>query len=167
MSVGLSGPATRHRPGWYIPWILVAGFGVVLAVNLAMIWIAMSTWTGISTNRAYDKGTTYNRNLDAAERQAALGWRASIVTAQAAGLAGTISVHLVDAQNRPIERVDVQADFERPTHQGYDFGLALERTGPGTYAARFTAPLAGLWDVRVIATRGGDRLVVTERLMLH
>lgn len=167
MSVGLTGPASRRRPGWYIPWILVAGFGVVLAVNLAMIWIAMGTWTGISTNRAYDKGITYNRNLDAAERQAALGWRASIETAQAAGLAGTISVRLVDAQDQPLERIDVRAAFERPTHQGYDFGLALERTGPGTYAASFTAPLAGLWDVRVIATRDGDRLVATERLVLH
>lgn len=166
MSVGLTDPARQHRPGWYIPWILVAGFGVVLAVNVTMIWIAMSTWTGISTNRAYDKGITYNRNLDAAQRQAALGWQADIEIAQAAGLAGTISVRLVDAGNQPLERVDVRADFERPTHQGYDFALTLERTGPGSYAAPFTAPLAGLWDVRVIATRDGDRLVATERLML-
>ncbi len=167
MSADLAGPSKRQRPGWYIPWILVAGFGVVLAVNLAMIWIAMSTWTGISTNRAYDKGITYNRNLDAAERQAALGWQATIETNQGAGLAGTISVRLVDIRDQPLERIDVRADFERPTHQGYDFGLVLERTGPGTYTASFTAPLAGLWDVRVIATRDGDRLVATERLMLH
>lgn len=167
MSVDLASRSRRQRPGWYIPWILVAGFGVVLAVNLAMIWIAMSTWTGISTNRAYDKGITYNRNLDAAARQAALGWQARIETNQGAGLAGTISVRLVDARDQPLERVDVRADFERPTHQGYDFGLLLDRTGPGTYTGSFTAPLAGLWDVRVIATRDGDRLVATERLMLH
>lgn len=167
MSADLAGPSNRQRPGRYIPWILVAGFGVVLAVNLTMIWIAMSTWTGISTNRAYDKGITYNRNLDAAERQAALGWQAGIETTQAAGLAGTISVRLVDTRNQPLERVDVRADFERPTHQGYDFSLDLERTGAGTYTASFTAPLAGLWDVRVIATRDGDRMVATERLMLH
>ena len=137
----------------------------MLAVNLAMIWIAMSTWTGISTNRAYDKGITYNPNLDTAERQAAR-LVASIETIQA-GLAGTISVRLVDAQDLPLERVDVRADFERPTHQGYDFGLTLERTGPGTYTTSFTAPLAGIWDVRVIATRDHDRLVATERVMLH
>ena len=172
MSVGMAGGTRRRQlglrqPGWYIPWILVAGFGVVLAVNAAMIWFAMSTWTGISTNRAYDKGITYTRNLEAAERQAALGWRATIEMADGAGLDGTLSVRLLDAQDRPLERVVVRADFERPTQQGHDFSLALDRTDAGIYSTPFAAPLPGLWDVRVIATRGDDRLVATRRLVVR
>ncbi len=160
-------PPAARQPGWYIPWLLGAGFGVVFAVNGALIWIATSTWTGISTNHAYDKGITYNRNLEAAERQAALGWQASLEVVPGAGLAGTLAVRLVDARGRPLERLDVRADFERPTQQGHDFGVALERSAAGTYAAPFEAPLAGVWDVRVVATRGHDRLVTTERVMLR
>ena len=159
-------PAFR-QPGWDIPWLLVAGFGFVLAVNAALIRIAMSTWTGISTDHAYDKGIIYNRNLEAPERQAALGWRASLEMAQDAGLGGTLAVRPLDAPGQPLERADVRADFERPTQQGHDFGLTLERTASGTYAAPVEAPLAGVRDVRVAATRAHDRLVTTERAMLR
>ena len=33
-----------------------------------MIWIALTSWTGLATNQPYDRGLTYNRNLDAAAR---------------------------------------------------------------------------------------------------
>lgn len=164
--IARGGATGRRQPGWWIPWIFVAGFGVVLLVNGIMIWVAASTWTGISTNRAYDKGLTYNRNLEAAARQALLGWQARIVARPGADGRPELVVTLADAGGQPLAAAQVEATFERPTHQGHDFTLDLAPDGIGSYRAAFTAPLAGVWDVRVVATRGADRLVATHRLMV-
>jgi nitrogen fixation protein FixH len=169
----LSHTAPSRRPegeterGRWIPWIFVGCFGIVLVVNGIMVYVAATTWTGIAVNRAYDKGLTYNRNLEAAERQTALGWEASLVTEMAEGLVGTLEVALNDADGSPLYRADVVVAFERPTHEGHDFAVELVQDGAGTYTAPFTAPLPGVWDLRLVATKGTDRFVATERVVIR
>ena len=157
-------PAARRS---VIPWIIVGGFAVVLAVNAVMVYVAATTWPGIAVNRSYDKGLTYNRNLEAAARQEALGWTATIETELIDSLAGTARVTIVDAAGLPLHRAAAALSFERPTHEGYDFAISLTPEGDGVYTASFVVPLPGLWDLRLIASRGDDRLVVTERVMLQ
>lgn len=159
-------PNATRRGSW-IPWIFVAGFGVVLGANAIMIYIAATTWTGIAVNRSYDKGLHYNRNLEAAARMEALGWQASIETELTAERAGTVEVALFDEAGAPLYRAEVVIEFERPTHEGYDFVVPLEPAGSGLYSAAFAAPLAGLWDLRLIVTRGADLYVTTERVLLR
>lgn len=161
-----SRPKANARGSW-IPWIFVGGFGVVLVVNAIMVYVAATTWTGIAVNRAYDKGLTYNRNLEAAARQEALGWEATLAAEVTGALAGTVEVALRDAAGAPVHRADVVVAFERPTHEGHDFAVALAPSGAGTYTAPFAAPLPGLWDLRLVATKGGDRFVSTERVVLR
>ena len=157
---------TSNRGSW-IPWIFVAGFGIVLVANAIMVYIAASTWTGIAVNRSYDKGLHYNRNLEAATRMEALGWDAAIETELTAERTGTVRVALTENGGDPLYRADVVVEFERPTHEGYDFVVPLESVGSGLYSAAFAAPLDGLWDLRLIVTRGADLFVTTERVMLR
>ena len=152
------------KRGSWIPWIFVGCFGIVFLVNGIMVYVATTTWTGIAVNRAYDKGLTYNRNLEAAARQEALGWNVSLVTDVTADLAGKLEVALHDSDGAPLQRALVVVAFERPTHEGYDFAVELAPDGAGTYTAPFTAPLPGVWDLRLVATRGTDRFVTTERV---
>lgn len=161
------GREAEPRRGSWIPWIFVGGFGVVLAANAVMVYIAATTWTGIAVNRAYDKGLTYNRNLEAAARQEALGWEVSLVADVTGDLVGTLEVALNDGDGAPLNRAEVVVTFERPTHEGYDFAVALVQDGAGTYSAPFTAPLPGVWDLRLVATEGADRLVATERVVIR
>ena len=58
-------PAAGARGRW-IPWLFVGFLVVVAAVNGVMIWYALSSWTGLAANQAYDNGLTYNQNLAAA-----------------------------------------------------------------------------------------------------
>jgi len=57
------------------PWVFFAMFAVIIAVNGVMVAFAFGTWTGLETDGAYEKGLSYNDTLEAARRQAALGWR--------------------------------------------------------------------------------------------
>lgn len=159
-------PQTAERGSW-IPWIFVAGFGLVFSVNAIMVYIAATTWTGIAVNRSYDKGLHYNRNLEAAARMAALGWEASLETEFNGDLAGTVRVAVTENNGDPLYRADVVVEFERPTHEGYDFVVPLQPAGSGLYSAAFAAPLEGLWDLRLIVTRGSDLFVATERVLLR
>ena len=146
-----SSSPTGQRPpsesGSWIPWIFVAGFGVVLGANAIMVYVAATTWTGIAVNRSYDKGLHYNRNLEAAARMEALGWQAAIETELTARRAGTVRVAMTEQDGDPLYRADVVVEFERPTHEGYDFVVPLEAVGSGLYSAAFAAPLDGLWDM--------------------
>ncbi len=159
--------ANAAKRGSWIPWIFVAGFGVVFCVNAIMVYVAATTWTGIAVNRSYDKGLHYNRNLEAASRMATLGWQASIETELTAERAGTVAVKVTDNGGAPLYRADVVVEFERPTHEGYDFVVPLEAAGSGLYSAAFAAPLDGLWNLRLIVTRDEDLFVATERIVLR
>jgi nitrogen fixation protein FixH len=153
--------------GRWIPWTLVAFFGVVLLVNGVMIWIAMQSFPGLVTDRAYDNGLAYNRNLDAEAAQAALGWKAAIGARIVDGFTAELRVDLVDRDGRPIEGAVVAARLARPAETASDFDLALVPSGGGRYLAVFQLPMIGAWDVHLVATRGDDRLVVDRRVSLR
>jgi nitrogen fixation protein FixH len=155
------------RSGSWIPWIFVAGFAVVLAVNATMIWIGITSWPGLVTDNSYDRGLHYNRELEAAAAQTALGWQAEFSARLGEGLRGVLEASLRDRDGRPIEDASVEARFLRPTSEGHDFTLALAPEGGGRYTAAFELPLAGLWDVRLKVVRGGDRWVGQKRFFLH
>ena len=54
--------------------VFLAFFAAVFVVNGAMIYSAVSTYTGLVANEPYRKGLHYNERIAADERQARLGW---------------------------------------------------------------------------------------------
>ncbi len=122
------------RPGdRYIPWLFVAFFAVVLAANGALIAIALGSFTGLTTEHAYDKGLAYNRTL---------GDGAALTGAQ------------------------IKARFIRPTSAGADMEAELVETAAGHYEAEPALPLAGQWDMVVIASHDGASYQTTRRIFV-
>jgi nitrogen fixation protein FixH len=153
--------------GRWIPWLFVGGFVLVLAVNGVMIWIAAESFTGLETEDAYRKGIHYNRNLEAAAAQAALGWRPALGISAEEGPVAVARLELGSLAGAPIEGAVVRLRFERPTQHGHDFELELEPTGGGVYRAEFAVPLAGVWNVHMVIERGADRYVSDQRVVLR
>ncbi len=159
---------TKSRlPGHWIPWAFGGFFLVVLIANATMIYIGMTTWTGLVSKNYYEEGRNYNRNIAAAEAQAALGWRLDIEARLVEGFEGELTVALRDRAGTPITDATVTADFVRPTSEGNDFSIPLAALGDGTYRATFTLPLTGLWDIHIDVIRGADRFVQTRRVTLR
>ena len=154
------------RDRW-IPWTFVAFFAVVLAANAAMIWIAFATWTGLETESAYQKGLAYNRALQEAEAQQALGWRVELDVAAADGRLARLEVALADRHGDLIEDARVSAAFVRPTHAGHDVQLTVPHIHGGVYGADAALPLPGLWEVRVTARSGTDTYRLRRRVYLE
>lgn len=71
----------RRFTGWHMTTILVAFFGVVIAVNIVMARDAIRTFGGTVVENSYVASQHYDRWLAEARAQDAAGWRADPVVA--------------------------------------------------------------------------------------
>ncbi len=159
--------AGRAITGRHVLFGLLAFFGIVLAANAIFIYLAVDSFTGLSTENAYQRGVAYNRTLEARAAQRELGWGAELAFVQESGGRGTLSVEMRDRAGRPLDDLRISGQILRPTHAGHDQEVVLARSGPGTYAAALDLPLRGQWNVRLVAeARGGKRFEMERRIWL-
>ncbi|NBC34622.1 MAG: hypothetical protein GVY13_18255 [Alphaproteobacteria bacterium] len=156
----------------WIPWAFVGFFLVVVLVNGIMIWVAFSTWTGISGENAnsYRQGLAFNERLAAVRAQEALGWQVDVAfeSGTAGAHSGRLAVDLSGADGASLAGAQVTAELLRPTHPGHDFAVPLLSSGnAGTYGAEIDFPLAGQWDLRVTATHPDGTYRLTDRLFVR
>jgi len=165
-AVGAPAGGAERRGAW-IPWLFVGFFGLVLVANAIMIWLAVSTWTGLETEGAYQKGLAYNRSLEGARAQTALGWTAELEVREAEGGRTLVALDLSDRFGNSIRKAEVRARFVRPTHAGHDVDTELVHEPDGTWRSEVALPLAGQWDVEVgvVSPRGTYRL--EERVFIR
>lgn len=153
--------------GRHVLFGLLGFFGLVLVANGAFVYLALDSFSGLSTENAYQRGLAYNDTLRAAEAQRALGWRVAVRTEALAGGRHRIAADFADKRGAPVESLAVDGYLRRPTQEGYDRDIALARVGPGRYAAEVALPLAGQWDI-VLSARSpaGQRYRLEQRLWL-
>jgi nitrogen fixation protein FixH len=150
----------------WIPWTFVAFFLVVFAVNGVMVWFALASWTGLETTNPYERGLAYNRALEAAREQAALGWQADFHFAQSGQRHGTLEFRLQERDGAPLAAARVDALLVRPTEEGHDFAVDLTEREPGRYGAEVELPLPGQWEVRLAARARGEVYRLSPRIYL-
>jgi nitrogen fixation protein FixH len=155
----MNSQAFDPRRSRWIPWVFVGGMLLVVVVNGVLIFSAISTFTGVSVGRAYDKGRTYNHVLREAARQDALGWTTRVsldaqrltVTAQdrdGVAIAGLLEAHML----RPLDgqRVDLP-----------------DARGSGRFMQDLPELRAGLWEFRgLLTSANGQRHDLRQRFTL-
>lgn len=161
--------STRRRPGWWYPYIYVGAFGVVLAVNLIFMMSAVKTFSGVSTDQAYEKGLKYNERMDAQRAQKQLGWSVKAeVRPLDGGLPHSADIVLTvrDRNGLPVTGLAVDADFIRPTAEGHDKSLPFTEQGEGRYLLRLSLTLGGQWEMSARAHRGEQLYQFAQRVYL-
>ena len=124
----------RILTGRHVLFGLLAFFGFVLLANAVFIYLALDTFTGLTTDNAYQRGLQYNETLEARAAQRELGWSAQVTFAESGGEAGVLTVVLKDRAGAPLEDLRVSGEVRRPTHEGHDRAVTLARSGAGTKA---------------------------------
>lgn len=163
----MNGSGTRTLKGRHVLIAVLAFFAVVIAVNGIFIALSLWSWSGLSTDDAYQRGLTYNETLAGAEAQRALDWRAQAVLTPAASGGARLTVVFTDRAGAPVEGLTVSGDLRRPVRDDLDRDVALVRDGPGRYAADMEQLMSGQWDVRLRATSpSGATFVLEDRLWL-
>ena len=157
----------RRITGRHVLFALLAFFGVVITTNTVFVILALDSWTGVSTQDAYQRGLAYNEVLRAAATQRDLGWTGEVEFESLRDGRGRLEATFADRNGNPVEHLTVRGVVRRPTHEGHDREIALDRSGSGRYTADLTLPLRGQWDVRLHAQgRDGKRFVIEDRIWL-
>jgi len=150
------------RRGWdWFPIGIFLSMSVVVAVNAGFIWSALASFPGEANEHSFDTGNDYNRVLDEAARQAALGWQmaASIES-------GHVVVRLTDRQGALLPNLDLHAEAQHPLGPAQltriDFSLSGDH-----YVATSALPSTGQWDIAVAAAVSGASYHATRRVIIQ
>lgn len=141
--------------GWHFLLILLAMFGVVFAANGIFLYHAVNSFPGETVPKSYLQGVEYNRQIEARERQAELGWRAAIGIVEARN-GPELVARIDEADGSGASNLDVMAEVRRlATNQGARL-IAMELSGNGEYRAPLGDIAAGAWEVRLEAFKPGE-----------
>jgi nitrogen fixation protein FixH len=147
----------------WIPWAFAGALGCVVVVNGALAYFALTSSTGLVTEHPYDSGSNYNRVLDAAAAQDALGWRGTL---RFTAGDGEIAAEFTDGAGKPLSGLAVAARLVRPVEPLPDVVLALHERAPGRYVGSIAASRPGQWEVRTTARRDGERFEFAQRIVV-
>lgn len=140
--------ASPRKPftGKHMTVILVAGFAVVFAVNFLMASLASSTFGGVVVENSYVASQHFNRWLDEAAKEKALGWKVDVSRRSD----GRLNVALAGVPAYPT----VKAVARHPLGRKPDVALTFEKDVTGGYVSDKVLP-EGRWILRFDIEAGG------------
>jgi nitrogen fixation protein FixH len=140
-----TGPFT----GRHFAVIIVSFFAVVVAVNLVMARYASATFGGVVVENSYVASQKFNGWLEAARREAALGWTAEARRETDGSVAVTMKGDL------PADLV-LKGEARHPLGREPDRLLSFRRQDDGRFVSGQPLP-AGRWKLRLEAVAGARR----------
>ncbi len=146
-------PANSEREftGRHMLILMLAFFGVIIAVNATMAVIATGSWTGLVVPNSYVASQKYNEVLADARAQDSLGWQSTL-----AYQGSTLNLAVKSRHGRAIEGLTVTAGLSVPAHENKDHQVTFTATPDGRYVA--TSELQpGDWRADVTATDAAGR----------
>lgn len=154
-----SAPKGRPLTGRMVLAMLLAFFGVVIGVNIVMVRLATSTFSGLGDKNAYVAGLSHNRRLAAAHEQEQRGWKVDAMVRRVAP--GRSRVSVVRADAGAAGNLEVIVRFVHPASSTQDRSAPLTPSAANTWSASVDLP-AGGWDL-IIEMRSGGKLVFLSR----
>jgi nitrogen fixation protein FixH len=136
----------RTFTGWHMATILFAFFGIIIAVNLVNARYASSTFGGVVVENSYVASQDFNRWLDEAKNEKALGWDA-VTTWRPDG-------RIVVALRGVPESAVIRAMARHPLGRLPDNALTFDHIGEGKFLSRQALP-EGRWNVRLTVAAEG------------
>lgn len=136
--------------GWHMLAIMLAFFGIIIAVNLTMAYNAISTWSGFVVKNTYVASQEFNEKAETGKQQAALNWQSKPTLEE-----GVFVWHVNDRDGKPVAVTGGTVEFKRPVGDAHDTKVTLTASDLGT----LTAPLEldeGAWIMEVNADAGLD-----------
>ena len=152
----VDGQDGRPLTGSKILVILILFFGMIFTVNGAMVYYAVTTFSGEVDPHPYEHGLAYNRDIATAEAQAARHWQ---VAAHITGASGTKTVEAIfrDRNGHALTGLAVIAKLEFATDMIRDRSLVLTEATPGAYRGRI-AIANGEWTLVIDAKRNEEQV---------
>lgn len=138
----------KQFTGRHMLAIMIAFFGVIIAVNLTMAYFARSSWTGFVVQNSYVASQQFNKRMAETRAQAQLGWTGALTVDR-----GQPRYRILDRNGNGVTLKTVSLTFMRPVDDREDQTLALNRDGDGSFVSGQVVA-DGVWIVHVEADAG-------------
>lgn len=148
--------AQREFTGKHAAAVFIGAFGVIIAVNIALAYSAVSTFPGLEAKNSYVASQEFDARRHAQE---ALGW-----SVRADARDGRVILSITDTDGSPVKVAKLSAILGRATHVKDDIEPDFKFDGNA-----YVAPVelaAGNWNIRMVA-RAADGTEFTQRVVLH
>ena len=146
--------------------MLVAFFGVVIAVNLVMMRLAIQTLPGTEVDSAYSASLAYEKEISAARDQNARNWKVDAHVERSGQGGATLQVEARDHNGQPMPGLKFHGRFERPTDRRADLPVVIAEVGIGIYRGSALAVAPGQWDLVLEGVSAGQRLFLSKNRVL-
>jgi nitrogen fixation protein FixH len=148
------------------PTIIIAVLVIDVGVGVVMMRIANRDANFAIEPDYYSKAIAWDSTTAQARRNVVLGWQ---LTPELGALSGkgnsTLTMALRDRAGAPVTGARVEVEAIPVAHAGEALHSELQAAPiDGDYAAALPMTRTGLWELRVTATRGGDRYTADLRL---
>ena len=153
------------RNPWVLGWLGLLIF--VVLVNVVFIVTAFKTTPGLVDKDYYEKGRDVERNfLKKQQAKSRLGWEISLNLPESivAAEQTTFSINAVDASGMPLRNASVTLQAYRPSDASADFNTEMDKVAEGVFQTRFSLPLKGIWDIKVVVKQGEEELEFSRRI---
>lgn len=142
-----------HFTGRRMATILIAFFGVVVAVNVTMATLATRTFGGVVVQNSYVASQQFNEWLSAAKRQEQLGWK----VAASLGSDRRVRVTLT------VRGAEVSGFARHPLGREKDLPLRFRVGSSGEMLSEQPLP-TGRWLVHLLVRKDKDEARLIEEL---
>lgn len=158
--------SSRPLTGGNVLFMLLAFFGIVIAVNLIMMKLAIQTLPGTEVDSAYSASLAYEKEIGAAHDQDARDWKVDAHIQRVADGGATVTVEVRDNSGKPMSGLTFQSRFERPTDRRSDLPVSFAEVGMGIYRGYAPVIQAGQWDLVLEADAAGQRMFLSKNRVL-
>jgi nitrogen fixation protein FixH len=147
--------------GFHVLAMLLGLFGVMIAVNVVFVVLALKTFSGES-DHAYVNGLRFNETIAANARQAEAGWRMRLDLQRDARDGARLVAIMTDRDGAPVRGAAITALIGRPTTEAQDKTLRFVETAPGAYVSDVVDLGPGKWRFTARARVQGRPDFTTE-----
>jgi nitrogen fixation protein FixH len=151
---------TKAFTGRHALVVIGGGFGIVIAVNIALAVFASRSHPGMVVENSYVASQKFNGWLAEGRAQKALGW-----TVETSADPLVLTVRATNALGAPLTGLAAVASLEHPLGAEPTRNLPLVETAPGIYRAPHGLS-AGQWLSEVRLSRGSERFYLASRLSI-
>ena len=156
-------PILRKDRLW--PTIVVGALVVDVAVGLVMMHVAANDPHAAIESNYYQKAVAWDSTIAQSHRNTALGWTLEpSLGAITPGHAAPLTLRVHDGNGVAVTGATLQVEARQVAYADEVVHATLTAAGDSNYVAELPMTRPGLWELRIVATRGNDRFTANLRL---
>ena len=146
------------------PTVIAGALVVHVVASLITVWVATSNPSYAVEDDYYQKAVAWDQRRAQERHNAELGWRLdfSLDPSESTASDPLLVVRLSAADGAPVTGATVTVAAFHNARANEILRSQLAATGAGEYSSRLSMRRSGLWELRFVVDRGGERFTHTE-----